>query len=68
MNAHSAIEGIDWSDHRSYWKFGFPAVMITDTSFYRNPNYHGAGDLPETLDYDFMAEVIRGVWGIMHEL
>ena len=35
--------------------------MITDTSFFRNPNYHQPGDLPETLDYRRMAQVVRGV-------
>jgi hypothetical protein len=28
------------SDHRNYWQYGYPAVMINDTSFLRNPNYH----------------------------
>ena len=36
--------------------------MITDTSFYRNPNYHTPGDSPETLDYGKMAEVVKGVY------
>ena len=32
--------GVDYSDHLNYWAEGFEAVMITDTSFYRNPHYH----------------------------
>jgi hypothetical protein len=35
--------------------------MITDTAFYRNPNYHTALDTPDTLDYKRMALVIDGV-------
>ena len=40
---------------------GYPALMVTDTSFYRNPHYHGATDTIETLDIDFMAKVCEGV-------
>jgi len=49
------------SDHAPFWDLGYPALMITDTSFYRNPNYHGATDTIETLDIDFMAKVCEGV-------
>jgi hypothetical protein len=35
--------------------------MVTDTAFYRNPNYHEAGDVPETLDYERMTEVVIGL-------
>ena len=49
------------SDHSSFWKHGFPAVMVTDTAFQRNPNYHRSGDEETTLNYDFLAEVIMGM-------
>jgi Zn-dependent M28 family amino/carboxypeptidase len=49
------------SDHASYWYYDFPAIMVTDTSFYRNRNYHAAGDRFDTLDYDSMARVVRGL-------
>jgi hypothetical protein len=55
------ILGADLSDHRNYWFAGYPAVMITDTAYIRNPNYHTALDLPETLDYRRMAAVTDGV-------
>ena len=61
-NAPTAIEGIDFSDHRNYWHFGFPAVMVTDTSFYRNLNYHTPEDTFEKLDYQAMAKVVYGVF------
>lgn len=48
------------SDHRSYWPFGFESVMITDTAFYRNANYHQATDTWDTLDYEHMAQVVTG--------
>ncbi len=53
--------GADLSDHRNYWQYGYPAVMITDTAFLRNPHYHTAEDLPATLDYPRMAQVVDGV-------
>ena len=62
LSAPPALEGIDWSDHRNYWKFGISALMITDTSFNRNPNYHEAGDTMEKLDLKSMAKVIDGVY------
>jgi hypothetical protein len=55
------LPGVNFSDHRNYWHFGYPAVMITDTAFYRNPHYHRASDLPETLDYHRMARVVQGL-------
>jgi Zn-dependent M28 family amino/carboxypeptidase len=64
MNTLSFIPGIDFSDHSSYWNEGFPAVMVTDTAFYRNPHYHQAGDTADRLDYERMAKVVRGVFAI----
>jgi hypothetical protein len=62
INAPALVPGVDLSDHLSYWREGIPAVMITDTAFYRNPNYHMTSDTAETLDYGRMAEVVRGVY------
>ena len=49
------------SDHASFWDYDFPAVMITDTAFFRNPHYHTPGDTMETLDFGFMAELVRSL-------
>jgi len=57
------IPEIRRSDHGPFWDEGLPALMITDTSFFRNPHYHMATDTPETLDYDRMARVTVGVAG-----
>jgi hypothetical protein len=64
----SALAGIDFSDHLNYWKFGFSALMITDTSFYRNKNYHESSDTMETLDINRMAKVIDGVFNTLRTL
>jgi Zn-dependent M28 family amino/carboxypeptidase len=62
LNSISLIPGVNFSDHWSFWEFGYPAFMITDTAFYRNPNYHAPGDTAETLDYEKMAELVIGLY------
>ena len=55
------------SDHRNYWKHKIPSVMINDTSFLRNPNYHEDSDTIETLDFNKMTEVVKGVcYTVLH--
>ncbi|MBN1366206.1 MAG: M28 family peptidase [Syntrophaceae bacterium] len=67
LRAPSLVLGIDFSDHRNYWKFGYDAVMLTDTAFYRNPHYHQRTDTIGTLDFDKMREVVKGVcWSILN--
>jgi aminopeptidase YwaD len=56
------------SDHSSFWDHGYPALMITDTAFLRNPHYHQASDTPETLDYAFLAKVTAGVCAAVRTL
>lgn len=55
------VPGVDFSDHASFWRMGYPAVMITDTAFYRNPHYHTPGDTIDTLNFEKMAEVLKGL-------
>lgn len=61
INAPTFVPGVDFSDHKNYWKFGYPALMITDTAFYRNKNYHTLEDTAEKLDYVRMAKVVEAV-------
>lgn len=68
LNTLSIVPGVSFSDHWSFWKFGFTAIMITDTAFYRNPNYHGPGDRPSTLDYDRMAMLVEGLSKALREI
>ncbi len=56
-----AIRDIRRSDNSSFWDQSYPALMLTDTSYLRNPHYHLATDTPETLDYKRMGAVVRGV-------
>ncbi len=58
---HKMIPGVDFSDHRNFWQMGYPAMMITDTAFYRNQNYHEPTDRADTLDYPRLARLTRGL-------
>ncbi|MEM8668111.1 MAG: M28 family peptidase [Planctomycetota bacterium] len=62
------IHEIRLSDNSSFWDQGYPALMLTDTSFLRNPHYHQSTDTPDTLDYPRMTEVTLGVAGAMRRL
>ncbi len=57
----SLVPGVDFSDHASFWEEGYPAVMVTDSAFYRNPHYHLPGDTIKTLNFDSLAEVVKGL-------
>lgn len=59
------VQGIDWSDHWGYSLQGIPAIMVTDTAPFRNPNYHKRSDTPETLDYQRLALVVEGLEGML---
>ena len=56
-----AVPGVDFSDHKPFWDEGYPAVMITDTAFYRNPNYHTKGDTIDTLDFPRLSALQKGL-------
>ena len=62
------VPAVRLSDHSPFWDLGYPALMVTDTSFFRNPHYHGLRDILDMLNLDFMAKVcagvIRGVLGL----
>jgi Zn-dependent M28 family amino/carboxypeptidase len=49
------------SDHASFWDVGWPALMVTDTAFFRNPNYHLPSDSIDTLDFSFMAQLVKSL-------
>ncbi len=67
MNGPANFYGIGFSDHRNYWHFDFPAVMVTDTAFLRNPAYHTAEDTHDKLNYVKMAQVIDQVFGLVSQ-
>ncbi|HKJ77398.1 MAG TPA: M28 family peptidase [Gammaproteobacteria bacterium] len=58
----AVIPGVAWSDHYSFWRHGYRALMVTDTALYRYPWYHAPGDTPEKLDYTRLARVTKGLF------
>ena len=68
INAPSFVAGLDFSDHLNYWNAGYPALMITDTAFYRNFVYHTSQDTPNRLDYGRMAMVVQQVYAAVMSL
>ncbi|MES9969025.1 MAG: M28 family peptidase [Candidatus Thiodiazotropha sp.] len=68
INAPRFIPGVDFSDHLNFWNQGYPAVMVTDTAFYRNRAYHSQADTAERLDYEKMAQVVYGVFDYLLKL
>jgi len=66
--APAFIPGVNWSDHRSFWKQGYAAVMITDTALYRYPYYHMPQDTPDKVDYDRMVYVVQGLEKMLEDL
>lgn len=62
------LTGVGWSDHWSFWREGYPAIMVTDTAFFRYDYYHTAADTHDKLDYERMAEVVSGLSEVIGEL
>jgi hypothetical protein len=59
--APASIPGIGWSDHWAFEQAGFPAIMLTDTAPFRYPYYHTAFDLPDKVDFERLARVVKGI-------
>ena len=68
ISVPSEIKGVDFSDQRSFWKHGYPGIMITDTAFYRYPHYHEQTDTPDKIDYENLARVVTGLIGMVRSL
>ena len=62
------IPGVSWSDQWSFWQYGYPAIMVTDTAPFRYPYYHSSNDTPDKLDYDRFALVVSGMEKVIQEL
>jgi len=62
------ITGIGWSDHWSFWREGYRAIMVTDTAFFRYEHYHTGTDTPDKIDYDRLARVTLGLAEVVREL
>ena len=68
LRAGHDVPAVRRSDHSPFWDRGYNALMVTDTSFMRNPHYHQMSDTIETLDLEFFASVIEGLDAALSEL
>ncbi len=66
--ANSFMPGVDLSDHASFWKYDYPALMLTDTAFFRNPYYHTAEDKIDHLNFKKFARLVLGLNYTLREL
>jgi hypothetical protein len=57
------LPAVRLSDHAAFWDKGYRAVMVTDSAFFRNPHYHRSSDIMQTLDFDYMAELVKSLVG-----
>jgi hypothetical protein len=64
----SFVPGVSWSDQWSFWRCGYPGIMITDTAPFRYPHYHSASDTPDKLDYDRFTLVVSGMEKVIEDL
>lgn len=60
--------GIERSDQKAFWHYGFRALMVTDTAGFRNPNYHRETDTADTLDFEMSARVVCGIHGALRHM
>jgi len=68
LTAPEFFGGINLSDNYSFWHHGYRAIMITDTSFFRNSHYHQETDTIDTLNFEEMAEVVKGLYYTLLEI
>jgi hypothetical protein len=66
--APDVVPGIGWSDHWAFHRFGFPAIMITDTALYRYSHYHLPSDSPDKVDYDKLARITGGLELVIRQI
>jgi hypothetical protein len=64
----SFVPGVSWSDQWSFWRHGYPGIMVTDTAPFRYPYYHSASDTPDKLDYDRFTLVVSGMEKVIEDL
>lgn len=65
LAAPGFVPGVGWSDHLSFWREGYRAIMVTDTAFYRYAPYHSEEDTAEKLDYARLARVVGGLASVI---
>jgi Zn-dependent M28 family amino/carboxypeptidase len=66
--APDLVPGIGWSDHWAFGRYGYPAIMVTDTALYRYPHYHRPSDTPDKIDYARLARITKGLERVLRDI
>lgn len=64
----SMVPMVGASDHWSFWRMGYPALMITDTAPFRYRHYHQPTDTPDKIDFARTARVVGGLRDVVEDL
>ncbi|MDH3638721.1 MAG: M28 family peptidase, partial [Gammaproteobacteria bacterium] len=62
------ISHIGRSDHRSFWDYGYSALMVTDTAPFRYPHYHSHEDTPDKIDFTRLTHAVQGLVHVVDHL
>jgi hypothetical protein len=62
------VAGVTWSDHSSFWKFGYPGVQVTDSGAFRSASHTTKEDTLDKIDFAALARVTLGIYGATLEL
>lgn len=68
LAAPADLTGVDFSDQLSFWRLGYPGIMVTDTAPYRYPHYHTKDDTADKINYDCLARVTDGLTKVVQDL
>lgn len=68
LAAPPELSGVDFSDQLSFWRVGYPGIMVTDTAPYRYPHYHTNEDTADKINYDCLARVTDGLKTVVRDL
>jgi hypothetical protein len=68
LRALPAARDFSRSDHVNFWNAGLPAIHVTNTANFRNPNYHRRSDTPDTVDYDTLAGIVAATGLLIERL
>lgn len=62
------VEGAGWSDHLSFWEFGYPGIQVTDTGAFRAASHTTSEDTMEKLNFDALSRIVVGMYAAINEL
>ena len=62
------VKGAGWSDHGSFWKFGYPGIMVTDTGAFRSVSHTTKEDTLEKLNFEAISRIVMGMYWSIFEL